>query len=163
MSLRISGVILGFSLLGLFSYALFSGLEMPFRASLLPVLTSIAAIPLVILAMIIDARRAQKTGSQIDESSGDLAVSEAEVSTDAFRRVSWFFLWFAGLILAAHLFGFLIALPPMVVLYLLACKETLSTAILLAGMVLAILYWGFQKGLVLPLPRGILITLLFGN
>jgi hypothetical protein len=26
-----------------------------------------------------------------------------------------------------------------------------------------ILYWGFQKGLVLPLPRGILTTMLFGG
>jgi len=28
---------------------------------------------------------------------------------------------------------------------------------------LMILYWGFQKGLVLPLPRGILTAMLFGG
>jgi len=41
-------------------------------------------------------------------------------------------------------------------------KEPMWLSALLGLGVLAILYWGFQVGLVLPLPRGVLTTLLFG-
>ncbi len=163
MSLSASRAILGLSLLALFTYTLFAGLEMPFRASMLPVFASSLAIPLTLLAIYIEWKTDNQTTTQADESSGDLAVSESEVSADAFRRVRYFFLWFACLIASAHLIGFLIGLPLMVLIYLLAHREPLTLSIFLSSMVLVILYGGFQKGLVLPLPEGVLTMMLFGG
>jgi len=163
MNLAISGTLLGLSFLALFTYTLLAGLDMPFRASMLPVLASILALPLTVLALYIEYKKGNEKKSLAEESSGDLAVSESEVSADAFRRVRYFFLWFACLIASAHFLGFLIGLPLMVLLYLLANREPLKLSIFLSLMVLMILYWGFQKGLVLPLPEGILTTMLFGG
>ena len=163
MNLTISRTLLGLSFLALFTYTLLSGLDMPFRASMLPVLASSLALPLTLLALYIEHKKGNEKKSQAEESSGDLAVSESEVSADAFRRVRYFFLWFASLIASAHLLGFLIGLPLMVLVYLLANREPFKLSIFLSLMVLMILYWGFQKGLVLPLPRGILTAMLFGG
>ena len=163
MSLSASRAMLGLSLLALFTYTLSAGLEMPFRASMLPVFASSLAIPLTLLAIYIEWKTDNQTTTQADESSGDLAVSESEVSADAFRRVRYFFLWFACLIASAHLIGFLIGLPLMVLIYLLAHREPLTLSIFLSSMVLVILYGGFQKGLVLPLPEGVLTMMLFGG
>jgi len=163
MSLIISRTLLGLSLLALFTYTLLSGLDMPFRASMLPVLASSLALPLTLLALYIEYKKGHQNKSQAEESSGDLAVSEIEVSVDAFRRVRYFFVWFVCLIASAHLLGFLIGLPLMVLIYLLANREPFKLSIFLSLMVLMILYWGFQKGLVLPLPRGILTVTLFGG
>ena len=163
MSLSVSRTTLGLSLIALFTYTLFAGLEMPFRASMLPVLASGLALPLTLLAIYIERKTENERQTQADESSGDLAVSEDEVSSDAFRRVRYFFIWFTCLIASAHLLGFLIGLPLMVLIYLLAHKEPLKLSIFLSFMVLAILYGGFQKGLVLPLPEGVLTMMLFGG
>ena len=163
MSLSVSRTILGLSLIALFTYTLFAGLEMPFRASMLPVLASGLALPLTLLAIYIERKTENERQTQADESSGDLAVSEDEVSSDAFRRVRYFFIWFTCLIASAHLLGFLIGLPLMVLIYLLAHREPLKLSIFLSLMVLVILYGGFQKGLVLPLPEGVLTTMLFGG
>ena len=163
MSLTVSRTLLGLSLLALFTYTLLTGLDMPFRASMLPVLASSLALPLTLLALYVEYKKANEKKSQAEESSGDLAVSESEVSADAFRRVRYFFVWFACLLASAHLLGFLIGLPLMVLIYLLAHKEPLKLSIFLSFMVLAILYGGFQKGLVLPLPEGVLTMMLFGG
>ena len=163
MSLTISRILLGLSLLALFTYTLLTGLDMPFRASMLPVLASSLALPLTLLAIYVEYRKGNEKKSQAEESSGDLAVSESEVSADAFRRVRYFFVWFACLIASAHLLGFLIGLPLMVLIYLLVNREPFKLSIFLSLMVLIILYWGFQKGLVLPLPRGVLTVMLFGG
>jgi len=163
MSLSASRAILGLSLLALFTYTLFAGLDMPFRASMLPVFASSLAIPLTLLAIYIERKTDNQVTTQADESSGDLAVSKSEISADAFRRVRYFFLWFACLIASAHLIGFLIGLPLMVFIYLLAHREPLTLSIFLSSMVLVILYGGFQKGLVLPLPEGVLTMMLFGG
>ena len=163
MSLSVSRTTLGLSLIALFTYTLFAGLEMPFRASMLPVLASGLALPLTLLAIYIERKTENERQTQADESSGDLAVSEDEVSSDAFRRVRYFFIWFTCLIASAHLLGFLIGLPLMVLIYLLAHREPLKLSIFLSLMVLVILYGGFQKGLVLPLPEGVLTTMLFGG
>jgi hypothetical protein len=163
MSLSVSRTTLGLSLIGLFTYTLFAGLEMPFRASMLPVLASGLALPLTLLAIYIERKTENEKQTQADESSGDLAVSEDEVSSDAFRRVRYFFIWFTCLIASAHLLGFLIGLPLMVLIYLLAHREPPKLSIFLSLMVLVILYGGFQKGLVLPLPEGVLTTMLFGG
>ena len=123
MSLSVSRTLLGLSLIALFTYTLFAGLEMPFRASMLPVLASGLALPLTLLAIYIERKTENERQTQADESSGDLAVSEDEVSSDAFRRVRYFFIWFTCLIASAHLLGFLIGLPLMVLIYLLAHRE----------------------------------------
>ena len=163
MNLTISRTLLGFSLLALFTYTLTAGLDMPFRASMLPVLASTLALPLTLLALFVEYKKENHKSSQADESSGDLAVSQSEVSADAFRRVRNFFIWFACLLASAHLLGFLIGLPLMVLVYLLANREPYRLSIFLSFMVLMILYWGFQKGLVLPLPEGVLTKMLFGG
>ena len=163
MSLSVSRTTLGLSLIALFTYTLFAGLEMPFRASMLPVLASGLALPLTLLAIYIERKTENERQTQADESSGDLAVSEDEISSDAFRRVRYFFIWFTCLIASAHLLGFLIGLPLMVLIYLLAHREPPKLSIFLSLMVLVILYGGFQKGLVLPLPEGVLTTMLFGG
>ena len=82
MSLSVSRTTLGLSLIALFTYALFAGLEMPFRASMLPVLASGLALPLTLLAIYIERKTENERQTQADESSGDLAVSEDEVSSD---------------------------------------------------------------------------------
>ena len=163
MSLSVSRTLLGLSLIALFTYTLFAGLEMPFRASMLPVLASGLALPLTLLAIYIERKTENERQTQADESSGDLAVSEDEVSSDAFRRVRYFFIWFTCLIASAHLLGFLIGLSLMVLIYLLAHREPPKLSIFLSLMVFVILYGGFQKGLVLPLPEGVLTTMLFGG
>ena len=163
MNLTISRTLLGFSLLALFTYTLTAGLDMPFRASMLPVLASTLALPLTLLALFVEYKKENHKSSQADESSGDLAVSQSEVSADAFRRVRYFFIWFVCLLASAHLLGFLIGLPLMVLVYLLANREPYRLSIFLSFMVLMILYWGFQKGLVLPLPEGVLTKMLFGG
>ena len=163
MNLTISRTLLGLSLLALFTYTLTAGLDMPFRASMLPVFASSLALPLTLLALFVEYKKENQKSSQADESSGDLAVSQSEVSADAFRRVRNFFIWFACLLASAHLLGFLIGLPLMVLVYLLANREPYRLSIFLSFMVLMILYWGFQKGLVLPLPEGVLTTMLFGG
>ena len=163
MNLTISRTLLGLSLLALFTYTLTAGLDMPFRASMLPVFASSLALPLTLLALFVEYKKENQKSSQADESSGDLAVSQSEVSADAFRRVRYFFIWFVCLLASAHLLGFLIGLPLMVLVYLLANREPYRLSIFLSFMVLMILYWGFQKGLVLPLPEGVLTTMLFGG
>ena len=160
MSLKISQTLLGLSFLTLFTYTLLTGLDMPFRASMLPVLASSLALPLTLLALYVEYKKGNEKKSQADESSGDLAVSESEVSIDAFRRVKYFFVWFACLIASAHILGFLIGLPLLVLMYLLMNREPFKLSVFLSLMVLIVLYGGFQKGLVLPLPEGVLTTLL---
>mgnify|MGYP003349687318 CR=1 FL=1 len=132
MSLTISRILLGLSLLALFTYTLLTGLDMPFRASMLPVLASSLALPLTLLAIYVEYKKGNEKKSQAEESSGDLAVSESEVSADAFRRVRYFFVWFACLIASAHLLGFLIGLPLMVLIYLLVNREPFKLSIFLS-------------------------------
>ena len=163
MNLSISRIILGISFLSLFTYTLIAGLNMPFRASMLPVFASSAALPLVLLAIWTEFKTKRKRHLQSEESNGDLAVSETEVTPEALRRVGYFFIWFICLIASAYLFGFLIALPFMVFIYLAANREPFKLSAGLSLMVLVILYGGFQKGLVLPLPKGVLTMVLFGS
>ena len=61
MSLSVSRTLLGLSLLALFTYTLFAGLEMPFRASMLPVLASGLALPLTLLAIYIEWKTDNET------------------------------------------------------------------------------------------------------
>ena len=128
---------------------------------MLPVLASSLALPLTLLALYVEYKKGNEKKTQADESSGDLAVSDSEVSIDAFRRVKYFFVWFACLIASAHILGFLIGLPLLVLVYLLMNREPFKLSVFLSLMVLIVLYGGFQKGLVLPLPEGVLTTLLF--
>ena len=158
----ISKYLLTIALFALFGYAMARGLDMPFRAMMMPVFVASIALPLLALGLYQDIRKDQKRISDANESTGDLAMTEAEVTPEAFRRVLYFFIWFAALIAGAQVLGFLVALPLLVVIYLLVNKEPMWLSALLGLGVLAILYWGFQVGLVLPLPRGVLITLLFG-
>lgn len=158
----ISKYLLTTALFALFGYAMARGLDMPFRAMMMPVFVASIALPLIALGLYQDIRKDQRRISDAGESTGDLAMTDAEVTPDAFRRVFYFFIWFAALIGGAQILGFLVALPLMVVVYLILNKEPLWLAALLGLGVLAILYWGFQIGLVLPLPRGLLIPLLFG-
>ena len=88
MSLSVSRTTLGLSLIALFTYTLFAGLEMPFRASMLPVLASGLALPLTLLAIYIERKTENERQTQADESSGDLAVSEDEVSSDEGSELS---------------------------------------------------------------------------
>lgn len=163
MSLSISRTILGISFLSLFTYTLIAGLNMPFRASMLPVFASSAALPLVLLAIWTEFQTHKTNRSQAENSNGDLAVSDTEVTSEALRRVGYFFVWFICLITSAYLFGFLIALPVMVFIYLAVNREPFKLSVGLSLMVLVILYGGFQKGLVLPLPKGVLTMALFGS
>ena len=163
MNLAVSRFILGLSLLALLTYTLLSGLEMPFRASMLPVLASSLAIPLTLIAIYVEFKEKNSDTSPSKSSNGDLAVSKNEVSKEAFRRVRYFFLWFGGLLLSAYFFGFLIGLPSMVLLYLMLNRESIKISLILSSTVLAILYFGFQRGLVLPLPKGVLTTMMFGT
>ncbi len=71
MSLSVSRTTLGLSLIGLFTYTLFAGLEMPFRASMLPVLASGLALPLTLLAIYIERKTENERQTQADESGGD--------------------------------------------------------------------------------------------
>lgn len=160
--MAISKYLLTLALLVLFGYAMALGLDMPFRAMIMPVFVASIAIPLLLVAVFQDIQKDQKKIHQAHESTGDLAMTDAEVTGEAFRRVFIFFLWFGGLIAGAYLLGFLIALPLLVIIYLLMNKEPMWLSSLLGLGVLAILYWGFQVGLVLPLPRGVLTTMLFG-
>ena len=163
MSLSVSRTLLGLSLLALFTYTLFAGLEMPFRASMLPVLASGLALPLTLLAIYIEWKTDNETKIKPMNPVAIWPSQRDEVSADAFRRVRYFFIWFTCLIASAHLLGFLIGLPLMVLIYLLAHREPLKLSIFLSLMVLVILYGGFQKGLVLPLPEGVLTMMLFGG
>ena len=54
MSLAVSRTVLGLSLLALFTYTLLAGLDMPFRASMLPILASSLALPLTLIAIFIE-------------------------------------------------------------------------------------------------------------
>ena len=163
MNLRISGIVLSLSLLALFVFTLLSGLAMPFRASMLPVLASSMAIPLMLLALYFALKDESKENTQVKDSDGDLVISENELSPDAFRRVKYFFIWFASLLATAHFFGFLLGLPIMVLFYLIANREPFKLSMILSLTVLVILYFGFQKGLVLPLPEGVLTSIIFGT
>ena len=160
--MAVSKYVLTVALFVLFGYAMARGLEMPFRAMMMPVFVAAIALPLIVIALYQDIRRDQKRIIETHDSTADLAMTDSEVTRDAFRRVFGFFIWFGALITGAYLLGFFVALPLLVVIYLLMNKEPMWLSALLGLGVLAILYWGFQVGLVLPLPRGVLTTLLFG-
>ncbi|MEL0322046.1 MAG: hypothetical protein VXA68_08635, partial [Gammaproteobacteria bacterium] len=66
MNLTISRTLLGVGFLALFTYTLIAGLDMPFRASMLPVLASSLALPLTLLALFVEYKKENQKSSQAD-------------------------------------------------------------------------------------------------
>lgn len=143
--------------IALFSYAVFSSWDMPIQARLYPM--TIGLIALALLAWLVLREVLPSAVENSRETGVDMDFTEVEASTQGKRRALELFGWMYGFAAALWLIGFYIAIPLMVLLYLIRHRETRVITIALP-LGIGITTWAvFGHFLHLPFPPGFLIEM----
>jgi hypothetical protein len=139
--------------------------EWPFRGALFPraagwMMLAAAALNLVLLLV---SGRSSATGDQTREDSGDRDLEDVFVSAS---REEWMAAlgWMGSFFLVLWLLGAFVAIPAFAALYLLvASRESPSLAFVYAFVCWVFVYGLFDRILHVPLPRGVLLSLVSGS
>ncbi len=146
-------------LLAVFVVAIVTGWEWPYIAKLMPVY--VAAIPGLVLVLVQLYRDATDWESRQGKASGGIEMDEVfNVNLDKaveMRRTLGFFAWFIGGAAGIWLFGIVIALPVLTLLYTLIEGRERWTTSLIMGVGAFALVWGlFEYMLDARWPPGVL-------
>ncbi len=129
-----------------------SALGMPFHSKLLPLIfaSTIFLLSAIKLRQEMSARdrtEATVTGDEVSE------IRESKVTGRAYLLTS---AWVAGLVLAIYLLGFITAVPLFVFSYMKSHDTRWRTATIFGIITLAVVYFGFKRGLGVDLYEGLL-------
>lgn len=135
-----------------FGYAVVAAWDMPIQARLFPLSIGLLGLALLLLQLVRELRPA--AAAREEGSAADIDFTAEEDSAEGRAKTRELFGWIFGFVFALWLIGFLIAIPLMILLFLLRHRESaLVTATLPLSVGLAT--WGlFDRLLNLPLPRG---------
>lgn len=122
-------------------------------ARFMPLVVGLPGVALCLLQLVLDLRRADQPDEMPDETTQSLSVPAS--IRDELRT----FGYFAGFIAGVLLFGFLIAVPVLVTLYLWREAEVRPARALLAAMVFTLaLHLAFERGLGFSLHPGFVVS-----
>ena len=144
-------------MLAFFGGMVFMAAGYPPAARFLPFVIGIPAVALTLIQLGVELRRAAAA------TPGGTAARDADRPARRLRHEAEMFLYLVGLMAAILLFGFLIA-PPLFVAVFLRLREKESWAVTLGGAAatLAMLYVMFETLLELSLYRGAVAALIAG-
>jgi hypothetical protein len=163
MSLRTQNLLTYF-LIGVFAYAVIGVWGMPLEANLFPKAIGILALVLLVWQLYMEMQPEGSKSKKKKEAGNvaDFGFTEEEALAPAKRKTIEMFGWIFGFGLALWLLGFHIAVPLMILLFLVRHRQswTLTLSVtLVAGIVL----WSvFDFLLHLPFPPGKLFDWLSG-
>jgi hypothetical protein len=140
-------------LIGVFGFVVVSTWNLPIQARLFPWTVGIIGLGLLALQLFRELRPAQRV--EVAEASGaDMDFSADEASAVGRAKTIELFGWVYGFVLGLWLVGYYIAIPLMVLLFLLRHKES-PILLLLLPIGVWIATWAiFDRLLHLPFPRG---------
>ncbi|MBD21324.1 MAG: hypothetical protein CMM37_09825 [Rhodospirillaceae bacterium] len=141
--------------IGLFAYVVVSSSDMPLEAKLYP--WTIGIIALVLLTYQLFREILPPSKSETDQTGVDIDFTDEEASKVGKRRALEVFGWMYGFAVLLWLIGFYIAIPLMVLAYMLRHKETLVMTILLPSGTGFATWYIFGHLLHLPFPPGLLL------
>ena len=141
--------------IGLFAYVVVSSSDMPLEAKLYP--WTIGIIALVLLTYQLFREILPPYKSEPDQTGVDIDFTDEEASKVGKRRALEVFGWMYGFAVLLWLIGFYIAIPLMVLAYMLRHKETLVMTILLPSGTGFATWYIFGHLLHLPFPPGLLL------
>lgn len=135
--------------------AIYTARDWPVETRLLPWVLGIPGLLLALVQLTLDLRT---RGRNEETKAADLIDLPADRSLPpdvVMRRVSAFYGWFLGLIAGVWLFGFFIAVPVFVFLYLFArAQEKWWSALIYTAVILAFLWLVFERILRVLWPQG---------
>ena len=141
--------------IGLFAYVVVSSSDMPLEAKLYP--WTIGIIALVLLTYQLFREILPPSKSETDQTGVDIDFTDEEASKVGKRRALEVFGWMYGFAVLLWLIGLYIAIPLMVLAYMLRHKETLVMTILLPSGTGFATWYIFGHLLHLPFPPGLLL------
>ena len=147
-----SALILGLGIMAVSAYAAISAWFWPLKTALFPLVIS---IPLFVLAAIEVAAlwlsRTRAAAPQVQAPAGEVASGEAALRSLIAAG------WIVGFFAAILLFGFLVAVPVFLFLYLkLQARESWLFSIVLTAIIAGAFYLVFDYSLHLPFGSGLL-------
>lgn len=142
-------------LIALFAYVVISSSEMPLQAKLYP--WTIGIIALVLLAYQFIRELLPPSITETDQTGVDIDFTKEESSQQGKRRALELFAWMYGFALLLWLIGFYIAVPVMVLAYMIRHKETVIMKISLPLGTGVATWYLFGHLLHLPFPPGLLL------
>ncbi len=127
-------------------------LGMPFSSRLLPLVSGIAIFLLSAIKLRQEFSSRDRTGEAVAEDE----VEKREASKATRRGSLLAFTWLIGFVLALYLLGFLVAIPLFIFSYMKSHGTRWRTSIIFTIVILAVVYFGFERGLDITLYRGLL-------
>ncbi len=149
--------LLTLSLTAMFAYVVIAASDMPIQAKLYPWTIGFIALTLLAYQLVREILPSSQQNSR--ETGVDMDFTEEEASSEAKRRALELFGWLYGFAALLWLIGFDLAIPMMVLLYMLRHRETLILTIALplgAGTATWVIFGYFLH---LPFPPGVLIEI----
>lgn len=143
--------------IALFTYVVIEASDMPIQAKLYPWTIGFIALTLLAYQLVREILPSAERNSR--ETGADMDFTEEEGSPEAKRRTLELFGWLYGFAALLWLIGFDLAIPLMVLLYMLRHRETRILTIALplgAGMATWVLFGYFLH---LPFPPGVLLEM----
>ncbi len=139
----------------MFAYVVFESWDMPVQAKLYPWVIGLIALALLAWQLTREVMPSQEKNSR--ETGVDMDFTEEEASAVGKRRAMELFCWLYGFAALLWLIGYYLAIPLMVLAYMLRHRETLIITIALptgAGITTWLVFGYFLH---LPFPPGVLI------
>ena len=134
-------------------FAVVSALEWPFRAALFPLIMGVPLFFMALAEIVFDPSRRGETEKR--RQVLDFELSGEVDQPLAARRTVFAFLWIIGFFLLIIFFGFIIAVPLFILLYLkIQGRETWGISLILTGSAWAFLYGLFVRLLNTPFEGG---------
>jgi hypothetical protein len=141
--------------IAIFSGVVISSSEMPLEAKLYPWTIGIIALVLLFYQLVRELLPPSRT--ETDETGVDIDFTEEESSQQGKRRALELFAWMYGFALLLWLIGFYIAIPLMVLAYMIRHKETAIMTVALPMGTGTATWYVFGHLLHLPFPPGVLL------
>ena len=142
----------------LFSYTVYAAWDMPREAKLYPWTIGLVALTLLGYQLVREIMPSENGDSR--ETGVDIDFTDEEASKEGKRRALELFGWLYGFALLLWLIGFYIAVPLMVLAYMLRHKESLVLTISLPVGTGTVTWLVFGYFLHLPFPPGIILEAL---
>jgi hypothetical protein len=151
------GIALALATAGLAAYALVASIYWPFRTALFP---RVLGLPLLLLAIVELVLSLRSVESARGGHAVDFQMTEDLDPVVARRRTAAIFLWIIGFFILILVFGFTLAVPLFVFLYMkVAGQERWGLSLILTGLAGLAMEGMFNRLLHIPFADGWIFTL----
>lgn len=141
----------------LFSYVVYDSWDMPIQAKLYPWAIGLVVLALLAWQLVREILPSREQNSRV--TGVDMDFTEEEASREGKLRALELFAWLYGFAGLLWLIGFYLAIPLMVLAYMLRHRENLTMTIALPASAGTATWLIFGHFLHLPFPPGILLEL----